>query len=40
MTAWRDVSQFIANTGRMMGLIQRVNVDMAAGKDAAMPATA
>jgi len=27
----RDVSRFFTNTGRMMGPIQRVNVDMAAG---------
>jgi hypothetical protein len=27
----KDVSRFFTNTGRMMGPIQRVNVDMAAG---------
>ena len=27
----RDVSRFFTNTGRMMGPIQRVNVDLAAG---------
>lgn len=27
----RDVSRFFTNTGRMMGPIQRVNVDMSAG---------
>ena len=27
----RDVSRFFTNTGRMMGPIQRVNVDLASG---------
>ncbi len=27
----RDVSRFFSNTGRMMGPIQRVNVDLASG---------
>jgi hypothetical protein len=27
----KDVSRFFTNTGRMMGPIQRVNVDLAAG---------
>jgi Ribbon-helix-helix protein, copG family len=27
----RDVSRFFTNTGRMLGPIQRVNVDLAAG---------
>jgi hypothetical protein len=27
----RDVSRFFTNTGRMMGSIQRVNVDLASG---------
>ncbi len=30
-TKGRDVSRFFTNTGRMMGPIQRVNVDLAAG---------